>query len=486
MNQVFSFMNTKTYLHTENAAFYLVGYGDAANAAAALAVAYQSIWCGIGIFGVDNFDISFLTVGDNEAPSRAASTIPYTGVALKDTPAPVWIGAASKTSAVATLMDYWKHSNNAYTKASSNSYANEVWQPAHYLDTSWNINDVEVSRVLLTLGDMDYIAYKDGFTNYLWYNFLETQRREDAFKIEAFRPFKHVDDYMDHYTISAYDNVSSSSLREYWVYEPVSAKAKATGTVPMVVVMHGANQSGADMPHFSGWDQVAEANGIIVVFPTGARGTGYKATCSPNVANDIDFFEKMVAKVKADYPRIDTTRLYLSGHSMGCNFTVQISIIRPDFAAVASASYQPPYNVTGTAANGTALGPQINKSVPMPIMISVGEFDTAIGALGSKTVIHAGTYNNFNNATAGASWFARNGVTDTTADAAKAYHTIGSLSGWTFKNANENVPVVKFQWVSPRVHAVLPEEAFSLYDFLKHYSRGTDGKSYYDGTEITL
>jgi poly(3-hydroxybutyrate) depolymerase len=254
----------------------------------------------------------------------------------------------------------------------------------------------------------------------------------------------------------------------------------------MVVIMHGMNQSGADMPHFSGWDQVAELNGIITVFPTGARGTGYKATCSPSVANDIDFFDKMVEKVLADYPRADPARLYLSGHSMGCNFTTSIAIIRPNFAAVASASMSPATDVTGTAANGTALGPQVNKTVPMPIMISIGELDTIGGGNVGTMNIHAGTDNGFKNTSNGDSWFERNGVTDTAADAAKAYtNGSGMLSGWTFKNGN--IPVIRAQWVTGRHHAVLPEEAFSLYDFLKNYSRDPETlKSYYQGTEIVV
>jgi poly(3-hydroxybutyrate) depolymerase len=468
MEKAYAFMNTKTYLHTENAAFYLVGYGDAANAAMALAVAYQSIWSGVGAFGVDNFDPSFLEKGNTQAPNRFNTDAP--NVLLKDLPVPMWIGAASKTARVNQLIGYWKKANNAYIKASPNNWAGEIWEPPNYLDEFWNINEVAVSRVLVTLGGED-LTYNRDFTNYLWYSFLETQRREDVLKHLVFRPFKHNDDFMDHYTVRASDNVSANSLREYWVYESDLAKGAQNGTVPLVIVMHGMNQSGADMPHFSGWHLVTDANKLITAYPSGSRSTGKKATLSPSTTNDMDYFDKMLEKILADYPSVDPGRVYVSGHSMGCNFTTTAAVLRPmKIAAVASASMGPAGNVSGG-----------DRSVPMPIMISVGQFDTAGGGgIQDMATPH-------NKSTFDTYWFPQNGVTDMDADAAKRYEgqgKQGSLFGWTFKNVATGFPVAKIQWVKSRGHGVLPEEAFSLYDFLKNYSRAPNGDSYYQGTKI--
>jgi poly(3-hydroxybutyrate) depolymerase len=490
MGKAFNFMNTKTYLHTENAAFYLVGYGDAANATMALAVAYQSIWCGVGAFGVDNFNTDFLAVGNTVAPVRGNLNSSFSdGTLLKETPVPMWIGAASKTASVDSLLSYWKTANNASIPGSPNNWAGESWEPPHYLDELWNINEVAVSRVLFTtLTSDEALTHNKEFTNYLWYSFLETQRREDTFKLEAFRPFTHNDDFMDYYTVRAKDNVSDSSLREYWVLESYWAKSHPNVKVPLVIVMHGANQSGADMPHFSGWHLVTEANNIITAYPTGARGTGWKATCSPAIANDIDYFDKMLEKILGDYPNVDPSRIYVSGHSMGCTFATSAALVRPGkIAAVAAASNRPATSVSGTLAG------EVDKRKPMPIMISAGEYDFVFGFNQRHNIsnIDSQTATAFANAAgndnASGSWNSRNGVTETSGVPYTNGGRMGNLSGWTFMVGSTNTPVVKFQWVKDRVHAVTPEEAFSLYDFLKDYSRDTaTGDSFYKGAKIEI
>jgi hypothetical protein len=125
----------------------------------------------------------------------------------------------------------------------------------------------------------------------------------------------------------------------------------------------------------------------------------------------------------------------------------------------------------------------------MPIMISAGEYDFVFGfnTQHNMTLIDSQTASEFADSSgtgnARGSWYSRNGVTDTTGVSYTNGGLRGNLSGWTFKN-DMNIPVVKFQWVKDRVHAVTPEEAFSLYDFLKDYSRDENGDSYYRGTKI--
>jgi poly(3-hydroxybutyrate) depolymerase len=425
---------------------------------------------------VDDFNLSFLEKGNDMAPTKFNTDQPT--VPLKDLPVPMWIGAASKNARVNQLIGYWKRANNASVSRAANNWADEIWEPPNYFDEFWNINEVEVSAVRVTLGGED-LTYNRDFTNYLWYSFLETQRREDVYNYEVFRPFKHNDDFMDHHTVRASDHISSNSLREYWVYESDLAKGAPNKTVPLVIVMHGANQSGADMPHFSGWHLVTDAYNIITAYPTGARSTGKKATCSPNVNNDIDYFDKMLDKILVDYPNVDPGRVYVTGHSMGCSFTTSVALIRPmKIAAVASASFGPASNAHGASLGGST----VNRNVPMPIMISVGQFDTA----GASNIRDMATPHNKN--VFDSQWFPQNGVTDMAADAAKRYDAQGmhgSLYGWTFENANTGFPVAKIQWVKSRGHGVLPEEAFSLYEFLKDYSRDTTtGASYYKGDQI--
>jgi len=496
INAVYSFMSGRTYLHTENHAWYLVGYGDGANAIAYLAMVQQSNLAGAAIFGADDFNTSFFSAGNVNAP--VVRNAGYPNRQKKEFPLPMWIGAVERTESVDALMDYWRASNLASVDASGSvPFATEVWEPLYYRDESYNINDVQVSRVLLTLGDMNYVPFNKAMTEYLWYNFLQIQRRVDMFQYFSFQPFYHVDEYWDTHSVRAHDNISTNTLREYFVYVPESAKGKAPGTVPMMVVSHGANQSGADQPTaFSRMDKVAKENGFIIVSPTGSRGTGYKATCSPSVTVDYDFWRKMIDKVLVDYPQIDRSRMYLSGHSMGCSITTAWAAFDTRFAAIASYSFTA--NATanggsiGTSSSGVVI--RADRTVIMPIMLSLGQWDTQGGANGNTTGMGSISFTQ---------WYSQNSVTNTARNDSNAFRIEGrpypgpisndgpftvNLSGWTWyneKSGDTPIPVVRFQWTWERQHATLPQEAASCWDFLKHYSRDpVTLQSYYDGIEI--
>ena len=68
--------------------------------------------------------------------------------------------------------------------------------------------------------------------------------------------------------------VSSGEKREYLLYVPRSYdRSKPT---PLVISMHGAGLWGASQRDISGWNDLADRKGFIVVYPSGVSGKGVR------------------------------------------------------------------------------------------------------------------------------------------------------------------------------------------------------------------
>lgn len=50
----------------------------------------------------------------------------------------------------------------------------------------------------------------------------------------------------------------------------------------------------------------------------------------------------------------------------------------------------------------------------------------------------------------------------------------------------DGIVVLCSQWNEEKIHAMVPEDTYAVYDFLCNYSRGEDGTSYFMGKEIKL
>jgi polyhydroxybutyrate depolymerase len=114
--------------------------------------------------------------------------------------------------------------------------------------------------------------------------------------------------------------------RRYHLYVPASIPAGER--VPLLVALHGGLGSSAQFAANSGFDELAEANGFVVVYPDGIgagadeRGLqtfngGY--CCGPAMAagvDDVGFVRQLIDTVSADFP-IDATRVFAAGHSNG-------------------------------------------------------------------------------------------------------------------------------------------------------------------------
>ncbi len=113
--------------------------------------------------------------------------------------------------------------------------------------------------------------------------------------------------------------------RTYHVYVPSQLPA---GPVPLLLAFHGGTGWGKQFERSSGFDDLAEANGFIVVYPDGVgngadesnlrtwNGGGCCGAAARNDVDDVGFVNQLLDTLEAEYS-IDTNRVFATGHSNG-------------------------------------------------------------------------------------------------------------------------------------------------------------------------
>jgi polyhydroxybutyrate depolymerase len=128
------------------------------------------------------------------------------------------------------------------------------------------------------------------------------------------------------------------AARTYELFVPESYDAAAP--VPLVMVLHGASGSGARSEVWLGFDELAEAENFIVVYPDGLYnnwdfGAGVPTPDGVIEVDDVGYLTSVVAELEADY-NIDPARVFVSGMSNGAVMAYRLACEAPDtFKAVA-------------------------------------------------------------------------------------------------------------------------------------------------------
>ena len=118
---------------------------------------------------------------------------------------------------------------------------------------------------------------------------------------------------------------SDGRIRSYHLYVP---SGLPTGPVPLLIALHGGTGSGTQFQRQSGFDELAEANGFLVVFPDGV-GLGPNADmfrtwnggycCGTAMKQDVDdvgFIAAVIDDIVGTYD-VDANRIFAAGHSNG-------------------------------------------------------------------------------------------------------------------------------------------------------------------------
>lgn len=451
----FAYMDARKWLQMQDSAFYFIGYGDSANVILHEALTQSELLAGCAAFGVDSFDTTLLTEAQ-DAPSAME------GVSKAEVHLPIWIGAEEKNETVELLISFWKNCND-YPDAEpvSNVFANEIYTFPRYMALDNDMTDQNVAQVRVTIGLKDVLSKE--FTNELWNSFLRRTRRQDSEQINSLRAFATNDELGFDYIKLDVDGVT----REMYVYVPTQVKTGKVNHVPVVFVYHGGGGSGEEFVNRCGWNKVSEERNFICVFPTGSRSNDKFKASTTWKQSDLPFFVAAREYVLANYAMIDQTRVYVTGHSMGDIMTHYIALYHPELVAAVAPN-------DALMFDGIASLEGVVNTIAMPYMLNIGTLDYGFlpggmndGMVDGEMLAMLARYGNAKKP-----------------DETFTY-TNGRYYGSVWTDAN-GLPVAKLQWVEGKIHAMIPEECYSLYDFLSCYTRGEDGSSYFMGQRITI
>ena len=151
---------------------------------------------------------------------------------------------------------------------------------------------------------------------------------------------------------------------------------------PLVIVLHGNTQTGADMAARTSWPDVARRERFGVVFPDGLNrawadlrpDTKRAGRAPPGGTDDVGFIVALIEKFVAD-GSADPKRVYVTGLSNGGAMTMTMICARADlFAAAASVIF----NLTDDMAAAC------HPAKPVPMLMINGTADPLIPYQGGR------------------------------------------------------------------------------------------------------
>ena len=150
--------------------------------------------------------------------------------------------------------------------------------------------------------------------------------------------------------------------REYRLFVPSTVNLRRPAA--LVVAFHGMLVDSKDvMPKYTKLNETAERHGFVIAYPNAVGGVW--GLWPDTIANDIGFFDALLARLSATY-RIDPDRIYVLGMSNGGYFAHLLAKERSNVIAA-------------VAAHSSALGLQtlggVNAERKFPVFIAHGGQD---------------------------------------------------------------------------------------------------------------
>ena len=183
--------------------------------------------------------------------------------------------------------------------------------------------------------------------------------------------------------------------RSYWIHRPEGLAEPA----PVMLMFHGgggsADRKGKSVAGVVGFDDVADREGFVVVYPNAVDGN-WNDTREPSEHDDVAYVDAVLASLGTT---VDPARIHVAGISNGGFFAQRLACERSErFASVAA--------VAATFPVGLACDP----AVPVPILFVPGTDDPVVPYAGGEIPGGRGQVTSVDEAVAG--WVSRNGCTD--------------------------------------------------------------------------
>jgi polyhydroxybutyrate depolymerase len=170
---------------------------------------------------------------------------------------------------------------------------------------------------------------------------------------------------------SARTVLSGGQERCYHLYVPPGYEPARPA--PLVLSLHGFLSNPDSQAWISGWHELADREGFLVVYPQGAafpQRWNAGATWGTAAVDDVQFFRDLLADLSAvptAVAAVDPARVYVNGFSNGGGMTVR-------FACEAAGQIA----AIGTVAAAVVDMPQCTPSRPVPAMAFHGTADPIV------------------------------------------------------------------------------------------------------------
>jgi len=219
--------------------------------------------------------------------------------------------------------------------------------------------------------------------------------------------------------------VSSGSTRQYLLYVPKTYdRSKAT---PLVISLHPAATWPAAEMEISRWNELADEQGFIVVYPSGSDVPRVWPMGHESLGWDVTFISDLIDKLEAAY-NIDPNRIYADGMSNGGGMAFALSCkLSHRIAAVGAvaAAQMLPWNECGN-------------SKPVPTVAFHGTADRFAPYQGGSSPIAPDTFPNIRD------WTARVARRNQCAGNAVEARISASVRRLAYTNCAENADVILY------------------------------------------
>ena len=443
------------------ASLYMIGYGEGASMAHIIALNYSSMLAGVVTMGGNDVSASYIQEIGNQQSLVFAINVDFDthldGYLNKDVVMPIWI--INDGNENSTLTQYWMTANNVVDEGLSNQYGNVYIEDVLHLNQS--INNVALSRVWVSEIENAASYFDQAFQEDMWNNFFTERRRFSSEPNGALRVGYTLDEIGLKQRSFQIDGVT----RYYLVYVPSGYDGSIA--LPMVIANHGHAARSEVYAQHSEWWRVAEARNFIVVFPQGSRCTSHPLCgCTQWASEDweAEYIRQVMDLVQAEY-FVDSTRIYVTGHSNGGAFTGYLAAEMPDVFAAAA-------NVGGTAMMLETV-PAHEEGKYMPYLAIVGQYD--LMGMGDYSSPDSCSYLHM------AQRLEINGMSDIQ----PLRKDTGSYTQYDYCGTQLNIPLVKIMINANFHHSYVPQYTWIIWDeFFSNYSRGEDGTLYYRGEAV--
>ena len=459
---------------------YIVGYGDGGTIASKFAMWDPADIGGLVTVDAPQVEKSYIDAASKDLCSRLCCFVDDNcskGIRKGEVPVRAWIISAEDRSDTPETL-HWR--NSCLADSAAEMVDMDTWKFCrskpleHPLDEDIKAFETWVTKTEKPAENLGYL-----WNRKIWKKFLCRAARWASNPGGCLRLTKDpVDDLGMIYRYEVVDGW----LREWYVHIPEKVKANPGTKAPLVIVPHGFSCTGEIAVLNTNWHEVADKYGFVVIYPTALNGlNSASSTSCPLPAwniygedtvhpSDIDFMMHIYKDACAKY-NVDTSRVFMSGTSMGSHMTFAMALKYPEiFAAVAPTSgiiHMP----AGDDRLLRAIDYSDRREVDLPIWMFGGEMEPWL--LNAIPAPDNGTGKTIY------TWWELNRMPEAKpVDFSGSVKTMGRWNDLTFfKN---EIPMIKWTSIDYYPHGTNPEMSYRIWEeFFSKFKRDKNGKVIY-------